>query len=104
MAIGMTYDEYWNGDVWMAKEFRDAWELKQKQTDYQAWLHGMYVYTAVSTALYNGFREKGKPAENYLEKPISEIKKKTVEQQRDELYERLKNFKEQWDVRHEHKG
>lgn len=100
----MSYEEYWHGDVWLAKDYRDAWEIEQKMRNYHAWLNGMYTYTAVSTALYNAFREKGKPAEKYPTEPFGEAEEKTVEQQRDELYERLKNFKEQWDGRHKNES
>lgn len=47
MAMGMTWDEYWYGDPWMAKAVRQAHELKRKETNFNLWLQGAYVYEAI---------------------------------------------------------
>ena len=66
----MSYDEYWNQDPWLAKDYRDAWELKQKTENYNAWLQGLYNYKAFGVILGNAFRKKGAKADNYFDKPI----------------------------------
>lgn len=98
----MSYDEYWNQDPWLAKDYRDAWELKQKNENYLAWLQGLYNYKAFGVILGNAFRNKGTKADNYFDKPIEfdEEEKKTPQQIRQEVYDRLKGFKERWDGRH----
>lgn len=97
----MTYDEYWNQDPWLAKDYRDAWELKQKVENYNAWLQGLYNYKAFGVILGNVFRKKGHKADNYFDKPIDLDKEeeKTPQQIRQEVYDRLKGFKEKWDAR-----
>ena len=96
----MTYDEYWNQDPWLAKDYRDAWELKQKNENYLAWLQGLYNYKAFGVILGNAFRPKGTKADNYFDKPIDfKAEEKTPQQIRQEIYDRLKGFKERWDVR-----
>lgn len=40
----MTYDQYWYGDVNMAKAYREADKLRQERTNTEAWLQGMYIY------------------------------------------------------------
>lgn len=50
MSIGMTYDEFWNGDVSMTVAYRKADELRLKQRNYELWLQGMYMYEALCDA------------------------------------------------------
>ncbi len=75
MSFGMTYDEFWNGDNEMPKMFRRSHEIRQKETDRQAWLQGAYIYQAVGAlapALKAFAKGKVRP---YLEHPFShEIK------------------------------
>lgn len=70
MSIGMSYDEYWNGEPELVKYYREAYLLKGKQRNQELWLQGYYVYNAVATALGNGFRKKGTSPTSYIEKPI----------------------------------
>jgi len=101
----MTYDEYWNQDPWLAKDYRDAWKLKQREENYNAWLQGLYNYKAFGVILGNAFRKKGSRPDNYFDKPIEfdEEEKKTPKQIRQEVYDKLKGFKERWDGRTQHK-
>jgi hypothetical protein len=72
LAIGMSYAEYWEGDPKLAQYFRKAYCIKQEQFNNNAWLQGMYVYDAVSTALHNALRGFGKnkpPAKDYAKQP-----------------------------------
>lgn len=66
----MTYDQFWRGDPWIAKEYRRAWEEKRKSENYRDWLQGAYFFNAVSIALGNAFRKQGTNAEHYLEEPF----------------------------------
>lgn len=99
--MGMTYEEYWEKDPWMCRDYRKAHDIKQDEFNTNAWLQGLYHFVAVQTALANAFKEKGKPTVKYLEKPIDlHEKEKTVQEIRQEAYEKLKRLKEVWDGRH----
>lgn len=50
MSIGMSYDEFWNGDVSMVKAYRKANELRDKRRNQELWLQGMYFYEALCDA------------------------------------------------------
>lgn len=50
MSIGMSYDDFWNGDVSMVEAYRTADELRLKQRNYELWLQGMYMYEALCDA------------------------------------------------------
>lgn len=96
----MTADEYWNQDPWLAKDYRDAWELKQKTENYNAWLYGLYSYKAVGVVVGNALRKKGARADHYFDKPLELFEEeKTPTQIRQEVYDKLKGFKEKWDAR-----
>ena len=72
LAIGMSYAEYWEGDSKLAQYYRKAYRIKQDEFNNNAWLQGMYIYDAVSTALHNALRGFGKqksPAKDYAKQP-----------------------------------
>ena len=72
LAIGMSYAEYWEGDPILTQYYRKAYQIKQEEINYIAWLQGLYEYDAVSTALHNALRGFGKnkpPAKDYAKQP-----------------------------------
>lgn len=72
LSIGMSYAEYWEGDSKLAQYYRKAYRIKQDRFNNNAWLQGMYVYDAISTALHNALRGFGKtkpPAKDYAKQP-----------------------------------
>ena len=93
MAFGMTYEQYWDGDVYAHKAYREAEKIRiQKQNQY-AWLQGMYIYQAIgalSPALRAFSKGKAKP---YAEEPFElfeDERKKREEREAKERYERIK--------------
>ena len=90
MAIGMSYDEFWHQDPYLAVYHREAHELKRDEENQKLWLNGLYTFTAISTALSNiHFDGKKHKVNNYLQEPIP-IRPKTEEEL---LAERDKNAK-----------
>ena len=74
LAIGMSSAEYWEGDPSLARYYRKAYRIKQEEINNNAWLQGMYIYDAVSTALHNALRGMGKqkaPAKDYAKQPYA---------------------------------
>ena len=72
LAIGMSYAEYWDGDPVLAQYYRKAYRIKQEEINNNAWLQGLYIYDAVTTALHNALRGMGKqksPAKDYAKQP-----------------------------------
>ena len=85
LAIGMTPAEYWEGDPKLALYYRRAYRIKQEQFNNNAWLQGMYIYDAVSTALHNALRGMGKtkpPAKDYAKQPYELFKKEKTPQEK----------------------
>lgn len=67
IAIGMPYQEYWEGDPEAVKYYRKAQEIRVKEENAKAWWQGAYFYEAlvnVAPALMFGSKSKPKPYPN----------------------------------------
>lgn len=72
MSIGMSYDDFWNGDVCMVRAYRKAQELRDRRKNHDLWLQGMYVYEALCDAspLFRFSMKSGTiKAEPYVKEP-----------------------------------
>lgn len=47
MSMGMTWEQYWYGDVRMTGAFREAHKLRLEQRNQLIWLQGRYVFDAI---------------------------------------------------------
>lgn len=76
MALGMSYDQYWYGDVRMTKAFVEADKLKQERMNTEKWLQGIYFLNALSCVLESN--------KTYPEKPYSIFSEKSDPEERQE--------------------
>ena len=76
LALGMTYDQFWEQDSDLVKYYRKAQEIRFEEQNRLAWLQGMYVYEAIAdiAPILHAFAKKGTKARKYSEKPY-EFKK-----------------------------
>ena len=108
MAIGMSYDEFWNQDPFLAVYYREAHEFKRDEENQKLWLGGLYSFIAISTALSNIHLDGKKHKVNqYLREPIR-IRPKTDEEIRAEVeantqrtIHNLNLLKERFDAAHQ---
>ena len=81
LSIGMTYEQYWEGDSALPIFYRKAFEMKQKRdfedTDLKSWLQGRYMIEAISTCFGKDCTYPEKP---HSFKDSSENKPKTEEE------------------------
>ena len=72
MAMGMTYEQFWDGDPEMVKAYRKAYELRRKVENQRAWLQGMYFYDAIcrTAPILRAFSKAKKP-QPYPTEPYS---------------------------------
>lgn len=93
LAMGMTYDQFWDGDVSAHKAFRKAKKLRLAEANQIAWLQGMYVYEVlVDVTPYLKAFSKGRP-KAYPKEPydlFEEQRKAREEREARERYERIK--------------
>ena len=60
LAMGMTYDEFWNGAPSLVRAYRKAHDMKRHEKNYELWMQGKYIFDALRcTPLLVGFPEKG---------------------------------------------
>jgi len=71
LAMGMTYEQFWEQDSELVKYYRRASEIRQEQVNQEAWIHGMYVYEAIAdlVPVLRAFAKKGTKPRKYSEKP-----------------------------------
>ena len=73
LSIGMTPEQYWDGDPSLPKYYRKASELQRKRKNEDLWLQGMYIYEALCdvSPIMNGFAKKGTKPHPYTDRPYS---------------------------------
>lgn len=91
LAMGMSAEEYWDGESSLAKDYREAFRLRMENekahwdeiNDRAAWMNGMYMRHALSSVLMlvNGFVPKGVEPKEYPDKPFME---KAAEEKKEE--------------------
>lgn len=73
LSIGMTPEQYWEGDCELAKYYRKADEIRIERRNQELWLQGMYVYEAICDAspILQAFAKKGSKPFPYSDKPYA---------------------------------
>ena len=71
LSIGMTPEQYWDGDPEWARAFRKADEIRMERKNQELWLQGMYVYEAICDAspILHDFAKRGTKPHPYADKP-----------------------------------
>ena len=89
LSIGMTYEQFWEGDCWLPKIYREAHKLRRKHDNEQAWLVGRYVYDALCSVspVLHAFAKNGTKPHPYLEKPYPS----SMEEAREREVQKLKD-------------
>ena len=90
LAIGMTYEEYWEKDPRLVISYRKAQKHKLEEINYSAWLNGVYVMRALQSGIpviLNGIVKEVISLPNFPDKPIdfSEDREKKQEEQQMQL-------------------
>ena len=73
LSIGMTPEQYWDGDPSLPKYYRKADELKWKRKNQELWLQGMYIYEALCdvSPILHAFAKRGTKPSPYPDHPYS---------------------------------
>ena len=91
--MGMTYEQFWDGDVLAHKAYRKAHKLHLIEKNQFAWMQGAYVYEAImDVAPYIKAFSKARPRQ-YLKEPydlFKEQREAREEREARERYERIK--------------
>ena len=81
LAMGMTYDQYWNEDCTLVKFYREAHKIKNKQRNQELWLQGLYIYEALCdvSPVLHAFAKKGTKPTPYPSAPYPTTKNEIIE-------------------------
>ena len=109
MMYGMTYEQYWYGDPWSLKAYREAYNLRNRRENEMHWIEGIYTLNALSVVIGNAFSKKGTPPRKYPEKPLdifpktAEEEAAEMERKQRELIMKLSAWKKAFDAEQERK-
>ena len=80
MSIGMTYEQYWDGDPMLAKYYREAEEIRNERKNQELWLQGMYIYEALCDVapILHSFAKKGTKPAPYSDTPYAITEKQRI--------------------------
>ena len=88
LSLGMTYEQFWDGDSAMARMYRKAHDLKLEEMNFSLWLQGRYIYDALCcvSPILRAFSKAKKPIDYHempyaLQTEYSEIRRKQKEQE-----------------------
>ena len=89
MSFGMSYDDFWYGDVYMTQFYKEKHKIVLQQNDENNWMIGMYVYEAVldCSPVLHAFSKTGTKPLPYSDKPYlaKHFETKTEAQKQQEL-------------------
>ena len=90
LSIGMTAEQFWEGDCTLVKYYRKAEELRTEKRNQELWLQGMYIYEAICdvSPILHAFAKKGAKPHPYPSKPYA-ISEKQIKQEREEKERKL---------------
>ena len=69
LSIGVSEEKFWDSTPYDLEPYFEAYKLKQRQWDAQAWQYNMYTMCAVQTAVATVLVGKKSKAK-YLDKPF----------------------------------
>ena len=102
LALGMSYDQYWNDTPYLAVAYREAHRIKYEYENSQSWWLGVYVRQAVQSALSCSLPWFKKPID-YPQKPLRvtpltpEEKEEEARKEREKAIRSFNAWKDAWD-------
>lgn len=94
MAIGMTYNEYWFGDPYLVRYYRETHNIRRKIKNEEMWVEGMYFSLAIANCLDKKNKYPDKPLDIF---PKTEKEKQAeVEAQKQKVIDFFTNVKRKW--------
>jgi hypothetical protein len=95
MVMGMSYDEYWNGHAILTKYYREAYDLRNHNDEWDRWRRGAYFYDAllrVAPVMRAGFGSGKAEPGKYPEEPWPLTEKEAREREEAKRQARLERL------------
>lgn len=90
LAIGMSYEQFWEGSADLVKAYRKADEIRRRRMNEELWLCGMYTADALTATVGNMFSKK---KYNYPSEPRPITKDEAEERRERERREKAEKIK-----------
>lgn len=81
----MTWEQYWFGDPWIARDYANAYILRRRAENEKLWLEGVYFNHALASVIGTAF---GKKKIKYLEAPLDIFPKTEAEKEQEKREKR----------------
>lgn len=72
LSIGMTWEQFWDGDNTMVKYYRKADKIRVENRNTEMWIQGAYIYKVLEAfaPILPAFPKKNARVGDYLPEPI----------------------------------
>lgn len=91
MGYGMSYDDFWYGDPFKAKFYREAHDIQIRKKDEEFWMQGMYIYEALCdvSPILHAFSKSGTKPLPYAKVPYLHQRDENISEE--EKAQKVKN-------------
>ena len=96
LSIGMTYEQFWEGQPSLVVFYRQADELNRRRRNQEMWLQGRYIYDAICSfaEILPAFPKKGAKVYPYLDEPFPITLIEAQEREERKAKERMERIKQ----------
>lgn len=95
LSLGCSYKEFWEMPAWIASAYLEAEIHRREQFNYNAWLEGLYVSSAINSALAWAFwNKKGAKPDTYTQYPYAFTEREKAAEKERKRQESIKFFME----------
>ena len=91
LAMGMTYEQFWEGEASLARAYRKADNIRRKRMNEELWLSGIYVAEALTSTVGNMFSKGNK--HNYPSEPFPITEEEILERKERDSKARMEKIK-----------
>lgn len=91
LAIGMTYNQFWEEEPKLVRAYRKADEIRRRRMNEELWLNGMYTADALASTVGNMFSKGNKHKYPVEPRPITRMElEERKERERKAKVEKIK--------------
>lgn len=94
LSIGMTYEQFWQGDAELVVYYRKAQRIRNKRENQKLWMQGMYIYEAILdvSPILHAFAKPGTHPQPYRDMPYPIDAEEVREQEIERLKQNARAF------------
>lgn len=100
MALGMTYDEFWEKEADRVKYYREAQKIRNKMRNQEMWIQGAYIYKVMGAyaPIFPAFPARDAKVGEYCEIiPLSKEEAEEMENEKNRKhYEEMLSYTRGW--------